>query len=291
MAIAYVLVILVWGTTPLGIAWSTEGFSPAAAALLRMLLAVALGLPLLWVLGMRIPWHRQACLSYLASQPGVLFSMLCSYFASRYVASGLLSIMFGLAPLMSGLMMQWLPGGQRLTRWQWAGCATGVLGLVWIFSDALQGGNQLLGILLLLLAVFGFSASGILVQRVAAGVPPLPQSVAAVLLSVPGYALFWWLSGLPLVEAPSWRALGAVVYLAVMGSLVGFISYFYVLARLPASTVALVTLCTPVLAILAGYGLNQETLSPKLLTGALIILLGLVLYFRGSRAVSQVLVE
>ena len=82
--------------------------------------------------------------------------------------------MFGMAPLISGFILQALPGSTRLRRWHWIGCGLGVAGLAVVFADSLTlgGGAQVLALAMMLSAVTLFSASGIAVQRVAAGLDP-----------------------------------------------------------------------------------------------------------------------
>jgi drug/metabolite transporter (DMT)-like permease len=71
--------------------------------------------------------------------------------------------------------------------------------------------------------------------------------------------------------------------LAIFGSLLGFLAYFHVLQRLPASTVALTTLITPIFAISLGALLNNEVLTTPLLIGGVMILLSLFLYQFGDK--------
>lgn len=244
--VAYLIVIAVWATTPLGIKWSGEALPAFAAAGSRMAIAAALGL--LWLAARRqgLPLHRRALSSYAAALPGIFGAMGCSYMAARDLPSGLISVVFGLAPLISGLMMQWLPGGTRLNGWHWLACLLGLAGLA-----------------------------------------PMQQTVGGLLFSLPLYALAMWLSGQGFDYSGDQRGLGAIVYLAVFGSLLGFYCYFQVLARLPAATVALVTLITPVLALMLGAALNDELLGARVLAGAAVIVAALGLYLLGDRRVRR----
>src|SRR5690606_8650724 len=113
-----------------------------------------------------------------------------------------------------------------------------------IFLDDLAlSGDGLPGILLILAAVLLFSLSGVMVKKVGAEVHPLPATVGALLFSLPLFAIAWVLmdGALPTLDFSS-RSPWAIFYLATFGSLIGFVCYFYVLKRMPASTVALVTL-------------------------------------------------
>ncbi len=79
------------------------------------------------------------------------------------------------------------------------------------------------------------------------------------------------------------KSIWAIVYLGIFGSLIGFIAYFYVLQNLKASTVALVTLITPVFAMTLGATLNGEVINDTLIIGALFVIGGLALYQFGEK--------
>lgn len=282
--IAYLTVVLVWATTPLAIKWSAEALPPVMSAMLRMQLAVLIGLPWLWLIGERLYWHRRAVLGYAAAFPGVFGAMALSYLASAHVPSGLISVVFGLAPLMSGLMVQAMPTGVRLNRWHWSGCAVGVAGLAVVFLPSLALGNGMLtGLLLLLGAVLCFSVTGVLVKHVAPTTHPLSHTVGSLVLSLPFYAVLSVASGESVQLGDRPEGVFAIVYLAVFGSLIGFVSYFVVLRRLAPATVSLITLMTPVLALLLGAWLNNEQPSARVYAGAALIISALGLYFFGDR--------
>ena len=67
-----------------------------------------------------------------------------------------------------------------------------------------------------------------------------------------------------------------------MGSIVGFVSYYYLLSHLRASTVALITLITPVTALLIGHTFNNEALTSLIWFGAVLVLFGLTLHQWGD---------
>jgi EamA domain-containing membrane protein RarD len=80
----------------------------------------------------------------------------------------------------------------------------------------------------------------------------------------------------------SLRSGASIVYLALIGSLLGAVLFFYILQRLAASSVALITLMTPVLAILLGWLLADETLALQTLLGVLLVLVALLIYIPWS---------
>ncbi|KAA0010247.1 DMT family transporter [Billgrantia pellis] len=281
---AYLIVVLVWATTPLAIKWSAEAGAPVGSVMLRMLIAFLAGLAVLLLMRRGLRRDGRALKSYAAAVPGVFGAMALSYHASMTLPSGMMSVIFGMAPLISGLILQSMPGAVKLKRWHWIGCLLGVVGLGVVFADSLVLGNdQLPALLMMLLAVTLFSGSGIAVQRAAAGLGPLEQTLGALGLSLPCFFVLWLASGEPLTVPLSPRGLWAVLYLALFGSLLGFLCYYLILSRLPAATVALVTLITPVLALGLGMTLNQEQPSSSMLVGAILILVALGAYLFGDR--------
>ncbi len=74
------------------------------------------------------------------------------------------------------------------------------------------------------------------------------------------------------------RAGAAIVYLGVLGSVVGFTLYYYVIKHLDAGRVALITLVTPVTALLLGQTLNAEFIPGRGWAGIALIGAGLLLY-------------
>lgn len=283
--VSYMAVLVIWATTPLAILWSSESVDPVMAAWMRMGIAAALGLIILRLTRIELPWDRPALQTYAYAAIGVFGAMCCAYLAVRFIPSGLMSVLFGLAPIISGLMSQWILKDNAFTTLRWVACAVAVCGLLVIFSDdiALQPGSWP-GILLLLLGATLFSLSGVMVKKVAVQIHPLAQTVGALLFSLPCFGITWYLMGahLPVALFES-RSIWAILYLALFGSLIGFVAYFHVLRHLPPSTVALITLITPVFALLLGFWLNNEPLTSTLMGGSLIVVSGLALFFFGHR--------
>ena len=79
------------------------------------------------------------------------------------------------------------------------------------------------------------------------------------------------------------RSFWSVIYLGVMGSVVGFVSFYYVLSNLQASTVALITLLTPVTALWLGNMFNDEPVTGMIVSGSLLVLSGLAIHQWSSK--------
>ncbi len=281
---AYLAVIAIWSTTPLGISWSSESLGPELAALTRIALALPMVVTVAWAVGIPMVWRRRAWAGYSIGGVMIYAPMYCTYLAAGYLPSGLISLLWGLTPLLSALLARPLLG-DAIRPTALLGLLIGGGGLAVIFSeDLVIDASTLPGVFILLLGVLLYSLCGVLLKRVNSETHPINQTAGALLVALPCYALTWWLQG---AEPLQWqwqdRGVWAVIYLAVMGSVVGFFCYFYILQRLQAASVALITLICPVFALLLGHLLNAEVLTGKLLLGAGLIGLALVCYHWGDR--------
>lgn len=283
---AYLGIIIIWSTTPLAIKWSGEeaGFLFGVAS--RMLIGAAVCTLLLLILTRKLPWHREARQTYLAAGLGIYGAMMSVYWGSQYIPSGLISVIFGLTPIVTGVIAAiWLQE-RSLTASKLAGIFLGIVGLIIIFGTGVElSEGAVYGIAAVLLAVILHSVSAVWVKSISARLPALEVTNGGLLIAAPLYLVTWLLFSDGWPEDISTRTALSISYLAVFGSVLGFIMYFYVLKHIDASRVALVTLLTPVLALLLGQGLNNEIINPAVWIGTFCILVGMSVYQWGARLV------
>ncbi|MCG7533851.1 DMT family transporter [Pseudoalteromonas sp. OOF1S-7] len=281
---SYIMVIIIWSTTPLGIVISSTGMSPTLSVFLRMAIALVLCFAIILVGRYRVPTSRAAWTLYGYSSLGIFGGMLLSYLAAQTVPSGVISLIFGLAPVLSGLLAQRLLHEVSFSLIKWLGLALSMAGLYLVCTSQL---NELAlapqGLLYVLGAVSCFSLSGVMIKRVQVAIHPLASTFGALLLVTPMFGLVWWFSDGQLnTEHWQMRSVLATIYLSVFGSLVGFVAYFHVLQKLKASTVALTTLITPGFAMLLGAWFNNEQITLTLLVGAAVIMVSLAVFQFGE---------
>ncbi len=286
--IAYASIILIWSTTPLAIAWSNETLSPEVAVGLRMVIAAVLGYGILKALGIPVSWDRKARKTYRYSLMGVFGAMMCTYQAANYIPSGLISVLFALAPVCSNLFSTLLLGKAEFNLERWFAFLLSFIGLAVICLDEWVVHEQgWIGVALLLLAVCLYSLGGVLVQREQYHAHPLSITVGTLISASPLFLLAWFfLDGqIPQLDWQS-HSPWAVVYLSVFGSLIGFAAYFFIVRTLGATAVAMVTLITPVLALILGTTLNNEHVSLQMILGTGCVLAGLLIYYRAGSGIS-----
>ncbi|WP_057831372.1 DMT family transporter [Colwellia sp. TT2012] len=283
VSIAYLAVLLIWSTTPLGIVWSSESINPSLAVLLRMLIALILGALVIKVRKINLPWHKQALRLYSYSALGIFGGMICTYLAAPYLSSGIISLVFGLSPVISAVLAKRILAEPNISAIRKFSMVISLLGLAVVCSDNFTlADDGIYGVIFILLAVFFFSLSGVLVKSVSIAIHPLATTVGALTVATPMFLLTWLvLDGTLPVELWQARSIWSTLYLGVFGSLIGFYAYFTVLQKLSASSVTLITLITPVVALSLGAMLNGEVINDKLMLGAAMVLFGLAIYHFG----------
>ena len=274
---AYLSIILIWSTTPLAIQWSASGNGFLFPVMARMAIGLAICVVLLCIFRIRMPWHRAARMTYLAAGLGILGTMLCVYWGARYISSGLIALLFGLTPIFTSMAAALWLDERNFTASKILGTLLGLAGLAAIFGSGLSlGEHAVAGILVVLLAVLLQSLSLVWVKHIGAAIPAMTVTSGALMLVAPALFIIWEVFDgvLPQTIAP--RASWAIIYLGVFGSVLGFNLYFYVIKRMEAGQIALITLITPLSALLLGQMLNGEEIQAGVWLGAACVLTGLI---------------
>jgi len=276
---AYAGVILIWSTTPLAIQWSSEGGGFLFGVTARMTLGLLFCLLAIRISGVEMPWHARARGAYLAAGTAIYGAMGLVYWAAQYVPSGWIAVLFGLSPLLTSLFsVLWL-ADQNFSRRGLAGLLLGVLGLAVIFSGGVEAGPHIgAGIAAVLVSALLHAASSVWVKRLSTDLPALAITGGGLSVAVPAFVLTWFVFDGAWPQVLPDRARFAITYLALFGSVLGFFWYYYLLGRVAAVKVNLITLVTPVTALLLGHWLNGESILPTVWLGTVLILAGLVIH-------------
>jgi drug/metabolite transporter (DMT)-like permease len=276
---SFLLVTLIWSTTPLAIKWSGEGPGYVFGVIGRMLIGLSLLLIVVQLRRAPLPWHRQALHAYVAAAFGIYGTMMLVYWGSQYIPSGLTSVMFGLTPVITGVIAARVLGEDSLTLPKISGSLLGLLGLIIIFGRGhTLGGMGVQGAIAVFIGVVLQAVSAVWVKRVHANLPALTVTAGSMLIATPLFFLSWllldghWPTVFPL------RAVMSIVYLGGIATLIGFVMYFYLLKHMPASSVALLNLISPIFALFVGHVFNHEVIDNSVWPGAALILLGMSVY-------------
>ena len=276
-------VYIVWGSTYLGIALAGETIPPVFAAGLRFLLAGALMGGFVALRRGLEPFRVRRHELGSAALVGVLLlgANALLFVAERHVPIGLASLLIASVPLWIVLMRT--ATGDRPKRVALVGVATGFAGIAVLVRPTEAA--SLLGILLVLGSALSWATGSFISSKL-----PLPDDpfVATTLEMLAGGALLLPI-GLAFPGAESldpstwsWRSLAGLVYLVLIGSLVGYTAYVWLLGNLPISTVATYAYVNPVVAILLGVVFLDEGVSWQIVVGAAVVLGSVALVIRSE---------
>lgn len=287
-ALLYLTTVLIWGTTWIAIKWELGSVPIPVSIAWRFFVAAA-------VLFAILAWRRQLArprgeaLRLVLAQGICLFccNFLCFYHATRWVPSGLVAVIFSMATLLNALNAR-LFFGQRIAPRVMAGGALGLSGIVLLFwheiAAAAFSAHALLGWGLALGGTLCFSFGNLLSSRLQKlGHPPLQTNAWAMLTGATVLAVGSLAAGLPFAIDPSPRYVGALLYLAIPGSVIGFTAYLMLVGRLGAERAAYCTVLFPLVALNVSAWLEGYHWTPAACFGVALVLGGNLLVFSRPR--------
>lgn len=278
ISFVYASVVLIWSTTPLAIYFSNADFGFSFSVLLRMILGVGFVSLILAFRGQRLFASKGELRVAALASIGIFPAMPLVYWAAQYIPTGLVSLVFSSSPFFVGGLSK-LILGETIGLRKAFGVAIAFVGMAIIFFDQTQFGAQTVyGLIVMIASTFFFSVSAVLLKKYNHHGDPLQQAGGSMLLALPGLVLTWWLVDGKIPSDIALQPSLALLYLAFVGSVLGFSGYFYLLKNLTASSVSLVSMIAPVLAIGWGFLFKGEVVNIMFVAGAVILLLGLGVY-------------
>jgi drug/metabolite transporter (DMT)-like permease len=286
--LALIVVYIAWGSTYLAIRFAVESIPPFLMAGTRFLIAGSLVYIWRRLAGdpspTRLQWRSSVIIGLLlllGGNGGLTW-------AEQYLPSGFAALMVATIPLWMVLVDALWPGG-KLPNWQTIlGVLLGLAGIVILVRPAAVTSShsrfELLGVIALLLASLSWAVGSIYSRKA-----DLPKSAflgtgMEMLAGSAGLFLVGTLSGewnrLDLSAITS-RSLAGLGYLIVVGSLMGYAAYTWLLRAAPISLVSTYAYVNPVIAVILGSILAQEKLTPTILFSTLVILFSVVVINQG----------
>ena len=273
-----VFLSVLWGATFFFVALAVDQIPPLTLVLLRVALAALILVPLLLVLGYRLPvtlagWRPFVVLAVLNNL--VPFTLI--FYGQQYIASGLASVLNATTPLFT-LIIARLFAGESLAANKVVGVVLGLTGVAVLMGPAVTQLNapSLLGMGCVLGGALSYGFSALWMRRLR-DIPPIVSSGAQLTCStVLLLPLAAWVDAFWLLPTPNAPAMAAVLGLAVFSTALAYIVFFRISAAAGPSNVMLVTLLIPVTATALGVLVLKEALTFNQLAGALIIASGLV---------------
>jgi len=278
-AFVYILLCLLWGSTWLAIKIGLGEAPPLTTAAIRFILAMLILSGIGAIKGYKYPrrFGKLIRLGY----PGLYMygiSYAAVYFAEQRISSGLTATLFAAFPFMVALLSYFIYGTEKMNVKGWLGMAVGFAGVVVISWDTFQTSTDLFVGTLLALGGPLAAAYGIVLHKhhhvkenivVAVNV----QMMVGGLFLVAGALIFESFADF----AVNIESIGSIVYLALFGTVITFLGYYWLVRHTKLVTVSLVAFITPLVAILIGTLVADETLTIPIAIGTLLILSGVLL--------------
>ena len=288
LALNFGLVYLFWGSTYLGIDIAVQHIPPALMCATRFTIAGVIMLAYCLVRGQNIRFSARELLQ-LAVVGNLLLmgGNLTLAYSEQYIPSGLAALLVASIPLWFVLLDALLIGHHKVSGRGLASLALGFAGtivLLWpkLSSSAGVGRKEFWWYIALLVGALSWAFGSVLSKKWQTGAPTFAGTGWQVLFAGLGNWIFALLNHD--LSRAHWtaRGIGAVAYLVVGGSLIGYTAYIYILGHAPTAKVSTYAYVNPVVAVFLGWLVLGEKVDAFILAGSAIVVASVILVTSAS---------
>jgi drug/metabolite transporter (DMT)-like permease len=270
---AFCAMSVIWGLPYFFIKVAVDELSPAFVAWSRVVLAVAILLPLAWRVGALrgLRNHRGPLVAFALVEVAAPFFLIS--FGERYISSSLAGILIAAVPLTVALLAIRFAPAERPGGFRLFGLMVGFGGVLALLGLDVAGRPlELLGAGCVLLATIGYALGPLIVNRRLSKLDPLGSVavallIAAVMLAPPA------LLSTP-STMPSSQAISSILALGVVCTALGMILFFFLIAEAGPSRATVITYINPAVAVALGVAFLNESVGAIAVAGLLLILAG-----------------
>ena len=276
--VALFVVYLIWGSTYLGTAIVLESYPPFLLTAIRQLVAIVIMFAALRLRGAAMPAPRETANALFTGALMFSGAGMVALGQDVGVASGLTSLAVGAVPLWATAIafgMGYRPGQIEIL-----GLVIGIIGVAILNMESGMQARPL-GALILLIGPMFWALGSVLSNRLTS-----PPGFMGVLFQMIGgmaaLIVISFLRGEEFPSAPSVLATATLIYLAVVGTLVGFSAYMYLIHTVRPALATSYAYVNPVIAVILGAALLAEPISNTGIVAMLVIITGVVLVMMGK---------
>jgi drug/metabolite transporter (DMT)-like permease len=292
--LVWLLLCLIWGSTWLFIKLGLQDLPPLTFAGIRFVTAALIIFALISVRGVPLPDKTRDWM-FLAVTGILSFTLNYGlvFWGEQYISSGLAALLQSMLPLFGLIIAHFYLPGERMTLPRIAGVVLGVCGVAVIFSNQLQvsGPRALWGSAALVLSAFCAAYANVLVKTYGLNLQPSVLAAGQMVFGLVPLLLI----GIPLEGNPlnyHWTPIAVVslFYLAIVGTVIAFLLYYWLIHNMDVTKTMLIALVTPVFAVILGMVVLKEEMHWRTLIGGAMIIsgLGLNIARRWRRSESKV---
>ena len=282
------LVYLFWGSTYLAIDIAVEHLPPALMCATRFTIAGILMLGYCVLRRENIRFSRRQLLQFAVVGNLLLMggNLTLSY-AEQYIPSGLAALLVACIPLWFVILDSLMLGHHRMSGRVVTGLALGFAGtlvLLWpqLSATGQIGHRQLGWSLALIVGALSWALGSVLSKKWQSGPPTFAATAWQVFFAGMGNSLFALLNRDYTRAVWTPRGIGAIVYLIICGSIIGYTAYIYILSRAPAAKVSTYAYVNPVVAVFLGWLVLHEKIDAFILAGSAIVIASVIVVTSAS---------
>ncbi len=288
----WLILCLIWGTTWIFIKVGLNDLPPITFAGSRFLLAVAILFVVIRLQKIPLPnttkeWRLIALTGVL--QFAVNYSMV--FWSEQYITSGLAAVLQSMITVF-GLILAWifLPN-ERITKLKIFAVCLGIVGVTIVFYDQLkvQSLMAFLGCVAVVVGSYAAAQASILVKAKGGALHPAALVFGQMICGLPLIIIYSLTAeGDPLTFRWTWSALLCLAYLTIPGTIVTFWLYYWLLGKIESTKAMMISLVTPLIAVVIGWLVLGEKLPPQTGIGGLLIItsIGLIVFRRKTRSLA-----
>lgn len=282
---SWVSICFVWGSTYLAIRIGVEDLPPMLFAGFRWITSGVIFLLFLLLRGYKFP--KLSEIKHLAVVGLALlgFGNGLVVVGEQWIPSGLAALMITTLPLWVAGIEASLPSGEKWNRYKIYGLALGFSGILLILWNDLVKifeSDYIWGILSVVTGVFIWAAGTNYSKYKKLTVHPLMGAAVQMLIAGLAQTVLGMIIGEYTRFTFTPESLWAFVYLVFVGSFMGYAAFMYAIAHLPISFVTTYAYINPVIAVILGWLVLDETITPLVLVAGVVILSGVYLVRKGS---------
>jgi drug/metabolite transporter (DMT)-like permease len=276
---------LLWGIPYFFIKLALVDLSPFVVAWSRITLGALVLLPVAWRRGSLRPAleHPWAILAFAILELVVPFSFIS--LAERSISSSMTGVLVATVPLTVVIIAPLMGVRESMSGRRLLGLLVGLAGVAVLLGfESIVGRAQWLAVAGLLIAVFGYAAGPLVVQRYLAGVDEI--GAVAVSLGVASVILLPFAATTLPHQLPSTLSLVSVGTLGLLSTASAMLLYFYLIHAAGAARASIVAYISPAVAALLGVLVLHEPFGLSMAAGLALILMGSALGAHHSKSLS-----
>lgn len=277
--LALFCVAFFWGTTFLGIRIGIETIPPFLLAGIRNLISgLIIFFYLLFQRKLEPVNPRQFLRAFILSIMMIVLANGLTTYSEKYITSGLASLISTLSPFFV-LILNLILGNEKLSIKTTLGILLGMFGIFLIYQNSLSdllNPEYRQGVFAILIAVLMWAIGTIITKKGSENSLTMLMNVsvqmiiAGIILTAIQFILT------PTISTENWslRSVLAMVYLAVFGSVVGYVAYSYLITQMSSTKVSVLSYVNVVVALFLGWLILDETITSRIIIAASLIIGG-----------------